>query len=235
MRGQVDLAVALAGMRIAGPQQRARHMHGHVERRTGDEIANIHVAGVFARRDARVAAGLLARDGERAREWPQRQNDAGQELGLHACRGRDNRYLTWPSWIDARELAEHSRHVEVRRVGARDDLVEPDLEHVARLRFLDIDRSGQSVRPAAGEIGAQFLDLLDGRARHHLVVAVHHRFEHDGVAGIARAAPAAGHCRTSPIAWFRASPAAHAPSCRSASPERAASDRQVRRRDSRAW
>ena len=86
--------------------------------------------------------------------------------------------------IDARELAEHSGHVEVRRVGARNDLVEPDLEHVARLRFLDIDRPGQGVRPAAGEIGAHLLDLLDGRARNHLIVAVHHRFQHDGVAGI---------------------------------------------------
>ena len=118
--------------------------------------------------------------------------------------------------IDVRELAEHAGHVEVRRIGARNDLVEPDLEHVARLRFLDIDRPRQGVRPATGEIGAQLLDLLDGGAWHHLIVAVHHRFQHDGVTGIARAAPAAAHCRTSPIAWFRASPAAHAPSCRSA-------------------
>ena len=81
-------------------------------------------------------------------------------------------------------MAEQSRHVEVRRIGARDDLVQRDLEHVARLRFLDVDRPGQRMRAAAGKIGAQLLDLLDGRARNHLVVAVHHRFERDGVAGI---------------------------------------------------
>ena len=86
--------------------------------------------------------------------------------------------------IDARELAEHSRHVEVRRVSARNDLVERHLEYVARLRFLDINRSGQRVRPAAGKIRTRLLDLFDRCARNHLIVAVHHRFQHDGVAGI---------------------------------------------------
>ena len=57
--------------------------------------------------------------------------------------------------VELRELAEHARHVEVRGIGARNDLVERDLQHVARLRFLDIDRAGQRVRPAAREIGAQ--------------------------------------------------------------------------------
>jgi hypothetical protein len=37
-------------MGIAGPQQRARHMHGNMEHRTGDEIANVHIAGKFAGR-----------------------------------------------------------------------------------------------------------------------------------------------------------------------------------------
>ena len=83
MRGEIDLAVALAGVGVAGPQQRAGHMHRHIKRRAGDEVADIHVAGVFAGRHARVAARLLARDAERAGERPQRQNDAGQELGLH--------------------------------------------------------------------------------------------------------------------------------------------------------
>ena len=114
---------------------------------------------------------------------PQRQNDAGQELGRHLIE-IEIQVFDLAVLIDARELAEHSRHVEVRRIGARNDLVERDLEHVARLRFLDIDRPGQSVRPASGEIGAQLLDLLDGRARNHLIVAVHHRFHHDGVAGM---------------------------------------------------
>jgi len=57
-------------------------------------------------------------------------------------------------------------------------------EYVARLRLLDVDRSGQCMRPAAGKIGARFLDLLDGRARNDLIVAVHHRFQHDSVAGL---------------------------------------------------
>ena len=182
-RGEVDFAVALAGVRIAGPQQRARHMHRHIERGAGDEIADVHVAGEFAGRHARVAARLLARDAERARERAQRQHDAGQELGRHLVE-IEIHIFDLAVLIDGRELAEHARHVEVRRIGARDDLVERHFEHVARLRFLDVDRSGQRVRPAAGEIGAHLLDLLDGRARNHLIVAVHHRFQHDGVAGI---------------------------------------------------
>ena len=86
--------------------------------------------------------------------------------------------------VDLRELPEHAGHVEVRRIGARHDLVDPHLEHVAGLRAFDIDRPGEGVRPAAREVGAQLLDLLDGRAGDDLVVAVHHRFEHDGVAGL---------------------------------------------------
>ena len=82
-RGEIHLAIALSGVRIAGPQQRSRHMDRHIERRAGDEVADIHVAGIFAGRHARIAARLLARDAERAGERAQRQNDAGQELGLH--------------------------------------------------------------------------------------------------------------------------------------------------------
>ena len=112
-----------------------------------------------------------------------RQHDAGQELGRHLVEV-EIEVFDLAVLIDGRELAEHAGHVEVRRIGARHDLVQRDLEHVARLRLLDVDRSGQRVRPAAGKIGAQLLDLLDGRARNHLIVAVHHRFQHDGVAGI---------------------------------------------------
>jgi hypothetical protein len=82
------------------------------------------------------------------------------------------------------ELAEHARHVEIRGIGARYDFIDGDLEHIARLRSFDKNRSGQGVRPAAGEIRAQLFDLFDGRARYHLIVAVHHCFQHNRVAGI---------------------------------------------------
>jgi hypothetical protein len=42
-------------------------------------------------------------------------------------------------------------------IGARNDLVDPDLEHVAGRGPFDIDRAGQGVRPAAGEVGAPWL------------------------------------------------------------------------------
>jgi hypothetical protein len=40
------------------------------------------------------------------------------------------------------------------------------------------------VRPPSRIIGAQFLDLVDGGARHDLIVRVHHGLEHDGVARV---------------------------------------------------
>ena len=86
--------------------------------------------------------------------------------------------------IECRKFAEHAGNVEVRGVGAGHDLVERHLQHIARLRFLDIDGPGQRVRPTAGKIRARFFDLFDRRARDYLIVAVHHGFEDDGVTGI---------------------------------------------------
>src|SRR6267154_1424069 len=79
-RGEVDLAIALAGVRVAGPQQRAGYEHRHVERRAGREVADVHVARILARRHAGILAGLLAGDAERAGEGLERDPDAGQEL-----------------------------------------------------------------------------------------------------------------------------------------------------------
>ena len=82
------------------------------------------------------------------------------------------------------KLAEHAGNVEVGRVRARHDLVDADLQHVTGLGALDVYRARERVRSASREVRAQFLDLLDRRAGHDLVVRVHHRLEHDGVAGI---------------------------------------------------
>ena len=118
----------------------------------------------------------------RTGEWLERNDDAGKKLGRHLVEVEID-ILDLTVRIERRKFAEHARHVEVCGIGAGHDLVERHLQHIARLRFLDIDGSRQRVRSTAGKIGACLFDLFDRRARNHLVVAVHHGFENDGVAG----------------------------------------------------
>src|ERR1700674_3037779 len=79
-RGQVDLAVALGGMGIAGPQQRALDEHRHVERRAFGEVADVQIAAVASGRHRTVLAGLGAGDAQDAGKRCQRDLDAGREL-----------------------------------------------------------------------------------------------------------------------------------------------------------
>ncbi len=175
-RGQVDLAVALRGMGIAGPQQRALDEHRHVERAALSLVADVEIAAVASGRHRAVLAGLGAGDAQDAGKRRQRDLDAGRKL-------RDPALEIEIEILDlavrelARELAEHAGHVEIGAVGPRHDLVDAHFQHVARLGALDIDRPGQRVRAA-------LLDLLDRHAGHELVVRMHHRLEQDGVAGI---------------------------------------------------
>jgi len=158
-------------------------MHWHVKRGASNEIADIHVAGKLSRRHAAIASRFLTRDGDRTRERLKRNHDAGKELGRHLVKV-EIKILNLAIRIECWEFAEHAGNVEVRGVGAGHDLVERHLQHIARLRALDIDGPRQRVRPTTGKIRPRLLDLFNGRAWNHLVVAVHHGFEDDGVAGI---------------------------------------------------
>ena len=182
-RGEVDLAVALRGVRIAGPQQRALDKHGDVERRAFGEIANVEVAGVAARRHRAVLPGLRARDAYGAWERRQRNLDSRRELCDLAIEV-EVEVLDLTVGKLARKLTEHSGHVEVGPVRPRHDFGDMHLQYVTGLRAFDVHRTGQSVRASARIIGAQLLDLLDGRPRHDLVVRMHHRLEHDRVARV---------------------------------------------------
>src|SRR4029077_5702294 len=102
---------------------------------------------------AGITPRLLARDCKRARERAKRDHDPGQELGRHLLE-IEIEIFDLPVRIDIRELAEHAWHIEVRGVGARHDLVERDLQHVARLRLLDVNRSSQRVRSASRKVRA---------------------------------------------------------------------------------
>src|SRR5260370_2212844 len=158
-------------------------MDWHVKRGASNEIADIHVAGKLTRRHAAIASRFLTRDGERTRERLKRDHDAGEELGRHLVK-IERKILDLAISIEGWEFAEHAGNIEVRGVGAGHDLVERTLQYIAGLRTLDIDGPRQRVRPTAGKIRPRLFDLFNRRAWNHLVVAMHHGFEDDGVAGI---------------------------------------------------
>ena len=53
---------------------------------------------------------------------------------------------------------------------------------IATLGAFDIDRPGECVWSAAGEIGSKLLDLFGCGSRYDLVVRMHHRLKDDRVA-----------------------------------------------------
>ena len=68
-------------------------------------------------------------------------------------------------------------------IGTWHDPVDTHLEHITGFGALDVDWACQRVGAAARKVGAQFLDLFDGRPRDHLIVRMHHRLEDDRIAG----------------------------------------------------
>src|SRR2546423_788751 len=88
-----------------------------------------------------LSTDIFRRGAEGAREGPQRNFDAGRELGDLAL-PIEIEIFHLPVGEFLRELAEHSRHVEVRAPRPRHDLVDLDLQHVAGLRPGDEDRPG---------------------------------------------------------------------------------------------
>ncbi len=184
-RGEVHFAVALGGVRVAGPDQRAAHEHRHVQRRAFDQVTVVEIAGERTRRNRVVASGLRARDAERSGRRTQRNFDAGGEFGDLALPIQiEIFHLAVGKFL--RELAEQAGHVEIGAPRPRHDLVDLDLQDVARLGAVDEHRTGDGHRAASGPIGAQLLDLVDGAARPQLAVRMRHGFENDRVAGIDR-------------------------------------------------
>src|SRR6267142_1130266 len=104
-------------------------MHWYVKRGASNEIADIHVAGKLSRRHAAIASRFFTRDGNRTRERLKRNHDAGKELSRHLVK-IEIKILNLAIRIECREFAEHAGNVEVRGVGAGDDLVERDLQYI---------------------------------------------------------------------------------------------------------
>src|SRR5215210_3272314 len=158
-------------------------MDRYVKRGARDEIADIHVTGEFPGRHAAITTRFFPRDGQRTREWLERNHDAGKKLGRHLVE-IEIEIFHLAVRVERRELAEQPGDVEVGSVGAGHDLVQRHLQYIAGLRSLDIDWAFQRVRAATRKIRPRLLDLFDSRAWNDLVVAVHHGLEHDRIAGI---------------------------------------------------
>src|SRR6516165_3134760 len=92
---EIHLAVALSGMRVPRPHQRAAHEHRHIQGGAFDKLAIVQISGKGAGRDGVVAAGLRARDAKSTGEWSQRDLDPRAELG----------HLTLPIEVEIFHLA----------------------------------------------------------------------------------------------------------------------------------
>src|SRR5258708_27690465 len=75
---EVYLAIALRGMRIARPQQRALYEHRQIKRRPGGQLTQVQIAPVASRRGGGVPSGLGAPDTEDFRKKPQRKQKTRQ-------------------------------------------------------------------------------------------------------------------------------------------------------------
>src|SRR5262249_58658650 len=75
--GEVYLAVALRGMRIARPQQRALHEHRQIKGRPGGELTQVQIAPITSRRDGAVASRLGAIHAENSGKPPEPNGKTG--------------------------------------------------------------------------------------------------------------------------------------------------------------
>jgi hypothetical protein len=72
--GDVDFAVALAGVAVADLKERSFGVDGKEERRAGNQLLVVHVAGVHPRRRAIDPAGRLGRSDAHAAEERMKRN-----------------------------------------------------------------------------------------------------------------------------------------------------------------
>ena len=128
--------------------------HGQEQRRSGDEVAGVHVAAVHVGRDRRQRP-CRRRHADHATERRDGDPDAGPEL-----------HPVGPG-LEARHLVERIREVVGQEAEARDrrgpapvgglELEQVDLERVARLRAVDRDGPGDlvdAVEVQRGEVRA---------------------------------------------------------------------------------
>ena len=162
-------------MAVAARKQRARHMHRQVERTARTELLVVEVAAVRARHDGADAAPMRRRrHAHHAEERVQRQVQAPRHargLALDVKRDVDHAVLVELAGQCAGERPDHV----VAPVLAQTHVEDADLERVARLGALDVDRPGQDMaRQAARAAGMdleQFGRHMEARRRQRIGAA----------------------------------------------------------------
>jgi len=146
--GDVDLAVALSGVAVAGLEEGAFGGDWDVKGGAGDELLVIHVAGVGVGRRAVDAGGAGGGDAHGAEEGVEREVDARGEVGEHALaiEGDDARAAVREL---LREEAAAQAEAVAGKAGVDVDLEDLHFEDVAGFGLLDGDGSGEDVAARA--------------------------------------------------------------------------------------
>ena len=149
-RRAADLAVALRRMRVADREQRALDLDRQVELDAFGDVARVHVAADVARRNDAVQARLGRRDADGSGEGPQRHAPARpvhrrREAGVVVPVMQPRVGELVGEQAEARDVAGPAPARRAQRQHR-------DLERVARLRAVDLDRAGDRVDAAEVEL-----------------------------------------------------------------------------------
>ncbi len=160
-RGPTDLAVTLGRVAVAHRHARALVIDGQEERRSGSQMARVHVPAVEVGRDGR-ARPVDRRDPDLATERHDRDANTGQELGTLT----GPRDLRDPEIRIGELVGQQTEPWDVRGPApvGRFELEEVDLEGIARLGAHDGDRAVDLVDPVEVEL----TELFDRRRRREL-------------------------------------------------------------------
>jgi hypothetical protein len=154
--GDVDFAVALAGMAVACFEEGAFGVDGDEEGCAGDHLFVVDVAGVHPGRSGVVlACGLRGRDAHAAEEGMKRDVDAGGEVADHLFAVQRNEAGVAVGEVVGEEAAAGAEGV----AGPGDvdvDFLDADFEDVAGLGFSDGNGTGEDVAAGALFAGGDF-------------------------------------------------------------------------------
>ena len=147
--GDVDFAVALAGVAVAGFEEGSGSVDGVEDGGTGGELLVVHVAAVHpGGRGVPLAGGLGWRDAHGAEEGVEGDGDAGGEVGGHACAVEGDDLGAAVGEVVGEEAAAGAEAV-AGEVGGDVDLEDADFEDVAGLGLGDGDGAGEDVAAGA--------------------------------------------------------------------------------------
>ena len=147
--GDVDFAVALSGVAVAGFKQAAGRVDGVEDGRTGGEFLVVHVAAVHPGRGGVPLAGGLGRsDAHGAEEGVEGDADAGGEVGGHGRAVEGDDFGVAVGEVVGKEAAAGAEAV-AGEVSVDGDFEDADLEDVAGLSFCDGDGAGKDVAAGA--------------------------------------------------------------------------------------